>query len=697
MPRRCLALILLAVLSSSSVFAKPLTPEKCRAGTLKVAGKKAANLFKLYGKALTSPDDAVLAAGLAKAEASFDAGIEKLVSSSNACTLQQTSAELSAHINQCVASVRDFVDMVYVAQPITTVLGDAVLDGALAVDDVDSDIVTGEVRVTYGTGGAAIVPTPGGLNIAVGPLSVVITNDTAATVLVDGQEVAVENLIDLVATEAQSGADPSQWAREAQAIFALLALTSTDAWRANLEVSAASDGTRARALPRSAGRPDWRCKASAAVTSTVIAVAGTVGCAALFTGCAAGTVVLDGLTISCVYGGAICGALVGSGAKGVYDFIVGLCTPACEPRSLLSCYSGPTNTQRVGACHDGTQVCKDDGSGYGPCLGQVVPTPAEVCGNGVDDNCNGLPDSTECTSQGGTTFPDTGQTTVFRAGDDGTYFSGCQPSYTDNGDGTVTDNCTGLLWEQSVNPQALTWPRAIDYCEALTVAGHSDWRLPNIRELASIIDYGTFYPAMNTAFQFPDYAWDSWSGTSGATDSATAWYITFGEGGAREQDKATAKRAHCVVGVSVTLPDTRSSLEAYPGDDTYYNSGCQPSYTDNGDGTVNDNCTGLMWETADSFEYWTSGIDRCTGLVLGGHSDWRLPNIRELTSIIDYGRANPPLDPIFVAPSQYDMWSSSSRLADSGGSAWFVYFTSTGVVDAVGKGQGNTRCVRGGL
>ena len=52
-------------------------------------------------------------------------------------------------------------------------------------------------------------------------------------------------------------------------------------------------------------------------------------------------------------------------------------------------------------------------------------------------------------------------------------------SYTDNGDGTVTDNVTGLMWQQAVPTATYSWAGAVTYCSTLTLAGHSDWRLPS--------------------------------------------------------------------------------------------------------------------------------------------------------------------------------------------------------------------------
>ena len=66
--------------------------------------------------------------------------------------------------------------------------------------------------------------------------------------------------------------------------------------------------------------------------------------------------------------------------------INGVC--ACDPGSMQACYTGTAGTADVGACVSGTQVCNDEGTGWGPCENQVLPV-LEICNNGVDDNCDG--------------------------------------------------------------------------------------------------------------------------------------------------------------------------------------------------------------------------------------------------------------------------------------------------------------------
>jgi hypothetical protein len=115
-------------------------------------------------------------------------------------------------------------------------------------------------------------------------------------------------------------------------------------------------------------------------------------------------------------------------------------------------------------------------------------------------------------------------------------------SFIDNGNGTITDASTGLMWQQVTAPSSpeeltptgrygrYTWEQALMYCENLTLAGHSDWRLPNRNELQSIVDYSRYNPAIDTTF-FPDtVAAPYWSSTTRANDTSGAWYVSFYDG-----------------------------------------------------------------------------------------------------------------------------------------------------------------------
>jgi len=158
-----------------------------------------------------------------------------------------------------------------------------------------------------------------------------------------------------------------------------------------------------------------------------------------------------------------------------------------------------------------------------------------------------------------TRLPATGQTKCYNASDpaielpcdsanfpgqDGLYQAGCPTDgrFVDHGDGTVTDACTGLMWQKDTAPGTYNWPGALRYCDALELAGHSDWRLPNVRELQSLADYGRFGPAIHPAFgSKPEYHWSS---TPGAYNYGTdAWIMSGYYGDVNGGDKT---KFYCV-------------------------------------------------------------------------------------------------------------------------------------------------------
>jgi len=157
------------------------------------------------------------------------------------------------------------------------------------------------------------------------------------------------------------------------------------------------------------------------------------------------------------------------------------------------------------------------------------------------------------------------------------------------------------------------------------------------------------------------------------------------------------------------LPDTSTRpYKAAAGDDSYYQPVISsPSYKNNGDGTTTDNVTGLMWVrsgTADTYT-WANALSSCavtmnSGSGFAGYKDWRLPNLRELLSIVDYGAAAAPFINKTAFPntqSNYYWSSTPSEVFPASALAWDVTFTDGSV-----NGHGRTvatycvRCVRNG-
>lgn len=95
--------------------------------------------------------------------------------------------------------------------------------------------------------------------------------------------------------------------------------------------------------------------------------------------------------------------------------------------------------------------------------------------------------------------------------------------YSDNGDATVTDQTTGLMWEKAASSGPMTWKQALAYCQDRTTAGRTDWRLPNKREIEMLIDDTRYSPAMPP--QLTEVGATYWASTTYVEGAASAWYM----------------------------------------------------------------------------------------------------------------------------------------------------------------------------
>jgi hypothetical protein len=229
-------------------------------------------------------------------------------------------------------------------------------------------------------------------------------------------------------------------------------------------------------------------------------------------------------------------------------------------------------------------------------------------------------------------------------------YDGFQMSYRDNGDGTVTDLVTGLMWQKTPPAEHYTWDEAAKYAENLQLAGYDDWRMPTMKELYSLVAfYGsirTMTPYINTDyfdFEYPDTSRGHriidaqyWSGNKyiGTTmrGDKSAFGFNFADG--RIKAYPTGERGG---------PTKRSFIRCVRGRQGYGRN----DFTGNGDGTITDAATGLMWTKSDSETTmnWERALSYAEKLKYAGYDDWRLPNAKELQSIVDYTRAPDAADP----------------------------------------------------
>ena len=301
-------------------------------------------------------------------------------------------------------------------------------------------------------------------------------------------------------------------------------------------------------------------------------------------------------------------------------------------------------------------------------------------------------------------------------GQDAHYLKGKTMSYTDNIDGTVTDDVTGLMWQQIPTTDDFTWEDAKEYCENLELGGFDDWRMPSAKELFSISDFTSGWPYINTDYfdlASGEVSKDEQFWTSnlyvGVTEEGGD-YAAFGINHVTGHIKAYAARGApggddggTAPGDSITPPPPGGGIEAPTGNpmakyvravrgDEY---GIN-EYVDNGDATITDNASGLMWSQDDSGEgmEWSEALSYAENSGLAGYDDWRLPNVKELQSIVDYTRSitatdianvGPAIDPLFnctpiISEAEYDdyayYWTGTSAYFSPASTemyyAWYV-------------------------
>jgi hypothetical protein len=277
------------------------------------------------------------------------------------------------------------------------------------------------------------------------------------------------------------------------------------------------------------------------------------------------------------------------------------------------------------------------------------------------------------------------------------------PAFKNNGDGTVTDLNTGLMWQRDPDANGngdgrmeridkLTWPQIQARIQVLNNtkwAGHNDWRIPSIKELYSLTNWNGTDPnvqSTSTAGLLPfidtthfPFAWGQTSAGERIIDAqyaSSSMYRDLSFSGFQQLFGFNFADGR-IKGYDLKMPggaDKTFSFIAVRGNAAY---GIN-DFIDNGDQTITDRATGLMWMKDDS----KTGMNWEAALAWAqtknaekylGHNDWRLPNAKELQSIVDYTRsplstASAAIDPIFLCTSISN---------EAGKRDWPWYWTST--------------------
>jgi hypothetical protein len=242
-------------------------------------------------------------------------------------------------------------------------------------------------------------------------------------------------------------------------------------------------------------------------------------------------------------------------------------------------------------------------------------------------------------------------------GQDATYLKGKTMSYTDNGDSTVTDNNTGLMWQQSPAADGLSWDEAVEYCENLELGGYTDWRMPSCKELYSISDFESGWPYINL-----DYFDLAVEVSKDEQYWASDYYVGVTvEGGSNAAFGVNHVTGHIKAYAATVSGQFGNYVRAVRGDEYGTN-----AYVDNGDSTVTDSNTGLMWAQDDSGEGldWEDALAYAENSELAGYTDWRLPNIKELQGIVDYTKSPTATDSANLGAAIDDIFNISVYTGD---------------------------------
>jgi len=212
------------------------------------------------------------------------------------------------------------------------------------------------------------------------------------------------------------------------------------------------------------------------------------------------------------------------------------------------------------------------------------------------------------------------------------------------------------MWQVNSPSSTLPWADAPGYCTGLNLAGYTDWTVPDLDALRSLVEG---CPATETggactvtdacaSSACPDsacqgcaanggpadgcYCWGAlgetcgpyWSATPVTDVAGSAWYVDFSSAQVDYNMETAAYGVRC----------TRLPAADDDDDDDDDDDAC--ALVDNGDGTANDPCSGLMWQIAapEDLSGWSAAESYCAGLNLGGHADWSVPTIDELRSAI---------------------------------------------------------------
>jgi hypothetical protein len=248
------------------------------------------------------------------------------------------------------------------------------------------------------------------------------------------------------------------------------------------------------------------------------------------------------------------------------------------------------------------------------------------------------------------------------------------------------------MWTKDVEGK-MTWDEAFEAAQSLSIGGYDDWRVPTIKELYSLIDFrgvtgkdeGSSTPYINTDYfnqpfgdtsageRFIDA--QTWSSTNYVSTTMLGDETVFGVNFIDGRIK----------GYPLYDPRTGSEHKLYVrfvrANENYGNN----DFVDNENGTISDLATGLIWQQSDSGEgkNWEEALAYCENLELAGLNNWRLPNIKEMQSLVDYERSPDTSESAAIDP----LFEVTTITNEAGDVDYPAYWSSTTHLDGINPGS----------
>ena len=259
-------------------------------------------------------------------------------------------------------------------------------------------------------------------------------------------------------------------------------------------------------------------------------------------------------------------------------------------------------------------------------------------------------------------LPDTGENTSYTTtfGEDNDYTINA-PYFTILSSGVVLDTVTSLMWQQ-VDAGEMTIDKAIVYCDTLSLAGFTNWRLPSAHEAFSILNHQYANPSLLSTVFPVSLAEYWWTADRQYNDTNKIWATNAGGGIGNHPRTETisaggTKKFYVRAVRDVVSPTTVAN-----------------AFTDNGNQTITDNLTQLVWQKNPRIDSmtWEDALQYADTFQLAGYTDWRLPNIKELQSINDEKRGSPSINKTFFPTAITGKYFSSTTLPNQTTKAWYL-------------------------